>query len=153
MTSPDWPVRDWPKLPASNLYFDLKAMNHEEAFVLAFVVAARRARYLEFLRSPKRRLEILRRLNHCFDFEPALATPVSRNFDLALLLRNRGAGNSAHVIGGKDGLDGKDLPLEEAVNSATADPNGIVISCIPGRLALYMQEFPPGDVFVLGLKS
>ncbi len=122
-------------------------MNHEEAFVLTFVVAERRARYLEFLRNPKRRVEILRRLSHCFDFEPHLATPVSRNSNLPLLLRNRGAGDAAHVIGGR--LDGEDLPLEEAVKSATADPNGVVISCIPGRLAIYMQEFPPGDVFVL----
>ena len=74
---------------------------------------------------------------------------VSRDSDLVAQLRKRGAGNVVHVIGGRDGFDGKDMPLEEAVNEAMVDPRGVVISCIPGRLALYLQEFPPGDTFIL----
>jgi len=125
-------------------------MDHEELFVSAFVVPEKRARYAEFLRKPKRRAEILNRLCHFFDFVPKLASQVPRESALASLLRKRGAGPSAHIIGGQN--DGADLPLEEAIEEAKVDPNGVVISCVPGRLALYMQEFPPGDTFILSNK-
>jgi hypothetical protein len=124
-------------------------MDHEEAFVSVFVVPEKRARYLEFLRKPKRRWEMLNRLNHFFDFIPHLATPAVRNANLADELRRRGAGDTAYVIGGSDGFDGRELTLDEAVMEAMTACNGVVISCVPGRLALYLQEFPPGDAFVL----
>jgi hypothetical protein len=127
-------------------------MDHEEAFVSVFVVPEKRTRYSEFLPKPKRRAEILNRLCHFFDFVPELATPVARDSDLASLLRKQGAGSTVHAIGGRHGLDGKDLPLEEAINEAMIDPSGVVLSCVPGRLALYMQEFPPGDTFILSHK-
>ncbi len=125
-------------------------MDHEEAFVSIFVVPEKRARYLEFLRKPKRRGEITRRFCHFFDFAPQFATQVERDSDLAAQLRKRGAGSTAHVIGGR--ADGRDMPLADAIDKAMIDPNGVVISCIPGRLALLMQEFPPGDTFVLSCK-
>ena len=124
-------------------------MDHEAAFVSVFIVPEKRARYIEFLRKPKRRTEILRRLNHFFDFVPQLATQIARDSAMADLLRKRGAKATAHAIGGRAGLDGKNLPLDDAISEAMSDPGGVVISCIPGRLALYMQEFPPGDTFVL----
>lgn len=127
-------------------------MDHEEAFVSVFVVPEKRTRYLEFLRKPKRRAEILDRLCHFFDFLPQLATPVARDSTLAAMLRKQGAGVTAHLIGGRKGLDGRDMPLEDAINEAMIDPSGVVVSCIPGRLALYLQEFPPGDTFILSHK-
>lgn len=127
-------------------------MEHEQAFVSAFVVSEKRARYAEFLPKPKRRVEITNRFSHFFDFVPQLATQVARDSGLAAQLRKQGAGDIAHVIGGRDGLDGRDMPLEEAINEAMIGPSGVVISCIPGRLALYMQEFPPGATFILSCK-
>ena len=41
---------------------------------------------------------------------------------------------------------------EKAIDDALADPSGVVVSCIPGCLALYIQEFPPGDTFILSYK-
>ena len=129
-------------------------MEHEQAFVSAFVVPEKRARYAEFLPKPKRRVEITRRFSHFFDFVPALARQVPRGVasELAPLLRAKGAGDTAHVIGGRDEIDGQDLPLEEAIDGALGDPSGVVVSCIPGRLALYIQEYPPGDTFILCYK-
>ena len=129
-------------------------MEHEQAFVSVFVVPEKRGRYAEFLPKPKRRVEVTRRFNHFFDFVPALARQIPRgtSAELAPLLRARGAGDTAHVIGGRDEIDGQDLPLEEAIDGALGDPSGVVVSCIPGRLALYVQEFPPGDTFILSHK-
>ena len=130
-------------------------MNHEETFVSVFVVPEKRGRYLEFLHNPKRRVEITNRFSHFFDFVPQLAKQVPRGTasGLAPLLRAQGAEETAHVIGGRDGLDGCDMPLEQAIDEALADPSGVVVSCIPGRLAIYMQEFPPGDTFILSCQK
>jgi hypothetical protein len=125
-------------------------MEHEEAFVSVFVVPEKRTRYLEFLRKPKRRVEITQRFCHFFDFVPQLATQVARDSDLASQLCKRGAGPTAHIIGGR--ADGRDMALADAIDETMIDPNGVVISCIPGRLALLMQEFPPGDTFILSCK-
>jgi|GEM_PF-1126198 len=126
-------------------------MDHEEAFISVFVVPEKRQRYLDLLRNPKRRVEITRRFSHLFDFVPELATPVARNSDLVSLVRNRGAGSSAHIIGGN--ADGKDMPLAEAIHESMKDPSGVIISCVPGRVALLMQEFPPGNIFILSCKT
>ena len=128
-------------------------MEHEEAFVSVFVLPEKRARYAEFLPKSKHRSKITGRFCHFFDFVPQLAARVSRDSDLVAQLRKCGAGDTVHVIGGRDGLDGKDMSLEAAINEAMADRSGVVISCIPGRLALYLQEFPPGDVFILSCKA
>lgn len=126
-------------------------MNHEPAFVATFVVPEKRARYSEFLPRPKRRAEITNRFCHFFDFVPQLAQQVPRSTgsELATLLRSLGAPPTAHLIGGRDAIDGKDLPLEQAIDDALADPSGVVVSCMPGCLALLIQEFPPGDTFIL----
>jgi hypothetical protein len=126
---------------------------HEAAFVAAFVIPDKRSRYSEFLPNPKRRGEILNRWNHFFDFIPERATQIPRAsaFELAQVLRRRGAGRVGYVIGDSDS-DGRELPLEDAIESALASGWGAVVSCIPGRLALYLQEFPPGDAFILHSK-
>jgi hypothetical protein len=125
--------------------------SHEEAFVSAFIIPEKRGRYAQFLRQPKRRQEILRRFNHFFDFVPQLATPIQRGSaeEMAAVLRRHGAGATAHVLGGPDGVDGCELPLVDALDAAIRAPGGTVVSCVPGRLALHLEEFPPGDGNVL----
>jgi hypothetical protein len=125
---------------------------HEAAFVAAFVIPDKRSRYSEFLPKPKRRHEILGRFNHFFDFIPECATQILRGSAsvLAQVLRRQGAGRRGYVIGGD--RDACELPLEEAIDSSLASPCGAIISCVPGRLALYLQEFPPGDTFILNSK-
>ena len=125
-------------------------MDHEEAFVTTFVIPEKRGRYLDFLPKPKRRVEIVRRFNGFFDFIPKFSTQVPRGMasELIPLLLASGAGATGHVIGGGE-IDGQDLPLAEAIDKAMGEPGGIVISCVPGRLALLIQEFPPGDTFIL----
>ena len=128
---------------------------HEQAFVSAFVIPEKRARYSEFLTKPKRRGEILDRLNHFFDFVPELATPIPRDSpeQLASLLRKRGAPANAYLMGSDSKFDGCELPLVEAIDRAYSEGWGIVVSCVPGRLALYVQEFPPGDTFILATRA
>ena len=68
-------------------------MDHETAFVKAFIKREKWARYLQLLANRKRREEILVRLNHKLDYLPALATEVPEDQDypeaLERLLRDQ----------------------------------------------------------------
>lgn len=67
----------------------------ESRFVDAYIMRSKRERYLSFLRAPRRRKEILNRLNHTFDYDPNRATrlepPLIFAEPLIALLRERGA--------------------------------------------------------------
>jgi len=124
-------------------------MGHEEAFVRAFIASAQRARWIHFLALPKRRPEILSRLNRHLPYLAELGTEVSGDQDfpagLEQLLKAKGAGPTCHVIA--DGLkaDGLELPLGQALNEICLQRGGAILSCLPGRLAYYKPESPaPG---------
>ncbi len=118
---------------------------HEAAFVKTFIASAKRARWGQFL-AGKRRREILERLNHGLPYIHELATevPGEQDFPMELerLLKARGAGPTCHVI--VDGLriDGRELPLLEALNAVCMHASGAVLSCLPGRLAYHKPQSP-----------
>ncbi len=124
---------------------------HEAAFVGAFIVPERQERTLQFLANLKKRSGILDRFNHRFDFRDQFATQIERQAaePLADLLRSRGAGVQAYIIGCGREVDGSERPLLDAINLALEDGSGVIVSCIPGKLALLIQEFPPGEIFLL----
>jgi hypothetical protein len=123
----------------------LKTLNeHEAAFVQSFVVKGKRSRYLQKLAHPKRRREILDLLNHSPDFDPAYAIRLPfGHYDaekVVKLLKEKGAGESAHIIADVSEFDGRELPLREAIGYAIQHVLGIVVSCLPGRLAYYKKR-------------
>lgn len=127
-------------------------LSAEEAFVKAFLTSEKRARFLQFLANPRRRKEILVKLNHDLPCMPAFATPVPGHQDfpeeLEKLLKAKGAGPTCHVIA--DGLkaDGRELPLREALNLVCLHPFGAILSCVPGRLAYYKPEAPEAGILL-----
>ncbi len=125
---------------------------HEDAFVRAFVVRAKRSRYHQFLASPKRQREILDRLNHGNDIDLSCATLLSASLrapaQAEALLRQRGAGARCHVIADGLAIDGQEMPLREALAEADRHEFAVVLSCIPGRLVLYKEE-APGEWWLL----
>ena len=94
-------------------------MSQEEAFVHAFIVPAKQARYLDQLASRKRRDLFLDRLNHQLDYEPAFGVRVPPNQQTAagieVLLRKKGAPGTCYLISSLAEWDGRDLPLREAL--------------------------------------
>ena len=113
---------------------------HEEATIRAFVVPPRRTRWLESLASAKRRGQFLDRLNHCRDIDERYATPLPSNADIVAVLRAQGAPGTCYVLSNTAALDGRELPLTEAVAEAESGGWGTLISCLPGRLAYYYDE-------------
>jgi hypothetical protein len=114
--------------------------SHEEAIIRAFIVPARRSRWLGSLASAKRRIRALDRLNHCKDFDERYATPLASNENVVALLRSRGAPAKCYVLSDAKTLDGQELPLAEAVVAAESEGWGTIISCLPGQLAYYYDE-------------
>jgi hypothetical protein len=116
-------------------------MNVEEAIIRAFFEAARRDRWVEQLARPgPRRRAMLDKLNHCKDLDARYARLLPSIADVVSLLRSRGAPASAYVLSDWDEIDGKTLPLDQAVREAERGGWGTIVSCVPGQLAYYYDE-------------
>jgi hypothetical protein len=117
---------------------------HESAFVESFIVKPRRERALELLASSKNRHKFTRKFDHhgrdyivpeCIrSIEPRHQHPP----DIAATLREMGAPDTCHVIGGK--WDGEDMELLIALKEIVGYGTGTVLSCIPGKLAYFEGE-------------
>ena len=112
----------------------------EQATIRAFVVTAKRDRFITLLGSRKRRREILEDLNHFADWDERYAHPVPTQSDVAAVLRNAGAPAECRVISDSPDLDGRDMPLDDAVAGSEEYSFASVLCCIPGKLAFYFDE-------------
>jgi hypothetical protein len=121
-------------------------LEQETAFVEAFIVPQKRERYKTLLANPKKRQDILERLNHVLDFIPALAQEVSplrfRNPGVAALLTQQGANatQNVYIFSDVPELDGITLPLPEALDLVHEQMFGSIICCVVGLLAYYKPE-------------
>jgi len=117
---------------------------HERQLVLAFILPQRQSRYLELLEKPKRRKEITDALAHFkhLDARYAFTIPSQHGSTLGILelLRSKGAPDSCYAFSEDDSLDGKELPLAEALASVVGYGMGTFLSCVPGRLAYFEDE-------------
>jgi hypothetical protein len=112
----------------------------EEATIRAFVLREKRSRYLSKLGDQKSRAEFLDRLNHCDDLNSRYATQIESSADLLSLLRSKGAPRQCTVISDIADLDGQQIALETAIQKVELAGFAAIICCIPGRLALYIDE-------------
>jgi hypothetical protein len=113
---------------------------HDEQTIRAFITPERRTRWLDALASQRRRRAILNRLSHGRDLDERFATPVPSTTDVAATLRALGSPEVCYVMSDNRDLDGRELPLDEAVLRAELGGLGTLISCVPGRLAYYSGE-------------
>jgi hypothetical protein len=127
-------------------------IDRETDVINTFVVSRKRERYIELLRSPKRRQDFLRQLYHFRDFIPSRIVPLSKGLltedDVLAELCARGAGSTCYVISVDDKLDGQSGQLAEVIPQVFARMEGTIVSCVPGRLAYYEGE-PPQNRFIL----
>jgi hypothetical protein len=128
-------------------------MDHETAFVKAFIERGKWARYLQLLPDKSRRGELLGRLNNKLDYVREFATEVPGDQDypekLEKLLKGLGAPATCHVLVKGLRIDGRELPLREALDTLCLHMYGSLISCLPGRLAYYRPEAPGAGVILV----
>ncbi len=119
-------------------------MNHEEAFIRAFILPDRQPRWTELLFNERRRFAFTHRLADPIDIDTRWAIPIQRSEQtaarIAELLRGRGAPSQCHVISEYDSLDGTDAELTDALETIVGSGVGSVVSCLPGSLAYYEGE-------------
>jgi hypothetical protein len=121
-------------------------LEHESALIRAFIAPERRERYLGLLASARGREKLRRALAHCDDFDRrythALPPDVRTPAELEALLRAKGAPAECALLAEDDALDGRRLPLEEALVAIIGRGMGTLVSCVPGRLGFYEGEGP-----------
>jgi len=121
-------------------------VTHEEALIRAFAAPERADRYLILLASPRRRAKFLSVLAHGFQpdmrFARRLLGSDSHTSAIERTLRELGAPAICHCVSDNPKLDGKDLPLAEALAATVGYGMGTLISCLPGELAYYEAEDP-----------
>jgi hypothetical protein len=121
-------------------------VNPEEAMVFAFIGKDKRDRYLAFLGSAKGRKKLREMLAHgtVSHLNPAMmksVPPKDHSIDgIYALLKSRGAPELCRVISEDTRLDGRDMPLREALEAAVGAGMGTLIGCVPGRLAYFEGE-------------
>ncbi len=120
-------------------------MNDHERGFLAFLAEPSKRRLETLLElGAKRRRDVLDLLHHSVRLAPCYAQHLtgSEAFSgpVEAMLRKRGAPSDCYVLGGSSELDGRKLPLAEALEAIIGMSNGAFVSCIPGRLGFYEYE-------------
>lgn len=116
----------------------------EVALIKSFVVKEKRERLLGFISKPKTRAKFTSELAHFRDLDHRWVVPIESNKQtcdgIEKILRGHGAGNACHIISENKLLDGKQLPLSEALKEIVGCGMGSLLSCVPGVLAYFEGE-------------
>lgn len=120
-----------------------------------FLVGEWRARFRESLAPAKRRDASRSQLPHLTHLDPRFATPTEESASaLVSQLREKGAEDSCYLLSEDPDLDGRELPLAEAlaviVDGRTE--HATFVSCVPAQLA-YFHGAAPGERYLLELPS
>lgn len=120
----------------------------EELTVRAFVHPDRVERWLTKLANAKQRSQALDRISAEHDWDTRWYVDVSATGGrealvdrIDTLLRERGAPDECRVMSPTASLDGRTMPLREALESVVGRKAALVI-CVPGTLA-YWEGEPP----------
>jgi hypothetical protein len=110
----------------------------------AFIIPVRQGRYLEFLKSPKKRAKFIAQLAHFKHLNPKFLVDIPGNqrnpSSLQGLLTGKEAGTKCWVISENSELDGQEIDLQTALEKTIGCQMGTFISCIPGKLAYFEDE-------------
>ena len=112
----------------------------EESTILAFVEAGQRDRLLALLSSAKRRKDATNLLNHFRGWDSRYAQTIASCADVAAVLVAAGAERECRPISDDPKLDGRGLPVAEAVEAAEMSSFASVLCCVPGKLAFFFDE-------------
>jgi hypothetical protein len=125
-----------------------------ESGLPAFVCVDRRRRFRELLKTSRGRKKLRAQLAHFADIDPAVVVEGGAQGQartgLGHRLRELGAGDSCYLLAEDAELDGREMPLEDALASITAHEHlAAFVSCLPGRLAYFHGEEPEERLILL----
>jgi hypothetical protein len=127
-------------------------MAHDERLLARFFIPNKRERYSEMLSHPKKRSKFLRELVHLthLDSRYILPIPPKKLFpdQILAILTQKGAPQTCWATSENPDLDGREMPLLEALKEVVGLQMSTFLSCIPGKLAYYEGE-AMGDRWIL----
>lgn len=119
-------------------------IEHEAAFIRAFIIPTKQERFSELLGKPKRRRDVLSTLYHFADLDPHFISRIPAADDnvegIEALLRSKGAPDLCYAISTDSDLDGRTVPLREALTRISGLGHGTLLSCVPGSLGYFEGE-------------
>ncbi|TWT25852.1 hypothetical protein [Planomicrobium sp. CPCC 101110] len=129
----------------------------EELIVKSFFEKNVRERVLHELFSSKKRDHALNRLCHEYHrmlkgkYMVEIPPPNSDPQDIYKLLIKNGAEKKCYSLSYNEKIDGKELPLQEALEQAVGFGFPSLILCVPGELAYFEAEqgFGPAPRYIL----
>ena len=128
-------------------------MNEHEQGLLAFLEDNDRRRLSALLsREGSGRQKVRDRMDHAIRLAPEHCERLTGHRRavgaVEIELRRWGASDYCHVLSANSEIDGRDLPLAEALVAVIGGGHGAFVSCLPGRLGLYEYE-DAGSTFLL----
>lgn len=120
-------------------------MNDHERGFLTFLAEPTKRRFETLLElGEKRRRDVRDLLHHSVRLDSRFAQHVigSEAFSehVEAMLRKRGAPPTCYVLAASSDIDGREMPLGEALAAVIGMGDGAYVSCIPGRLGFYEYE-------------
>lgn len=117
---------------------------HASAVIRAFVAPERQDRFLALLRSERGREKLRCQLAHFGALDVRFAQRIAGSAQtpecIARLLRAEGAPETCVLLAEDTALDGRAMPLEDALREVVGRGLGAFVSCVPGRLAYFEGE-------------
>lgn len=118
--------------------------DHERRFV-EFLAEPNRRRVKTLLElGEKRRRDVRSLLHHAVRLDPRFRHHLAGSDPypprVEAMLRERGAPATCYVLAADPKLDGRVMPILEALDAILGMGNGAFVSCIPGRLGFYEYE-------------
>ena len=120
-------------------------MNDHERGFLAFLAEPTKRRLETLLElGEKRRRDVRKLLHHSVRFDPRFAQHLAGSDvfsgPVETMLRKRGAPSTCYVLAANSDLDGREMPLGEALDAIIGMGDGAFVSCVPGLLGFYEYE-------------
>ncbi len=123
-----------------------------EQLLARFFIPTKRERYVEMISNPKKRKKFLQELPHFKSLDPRYLVPMPPKKlspdQIAGILTKKGAPQSCWITSENSDLDGREMPLIEALKEVVGGQMGAFLTCIPGRLA-YFEGEEMGDRWIL----
>jgi len=118
---------------------------HEEGFVRSFIEKNKQERIALMLSSVKRRKEFRPSLAHFNGLDSRYAKVIGPKVahsadEWVRLLQAKGAPATCWVISEDVDRDGKEEMLSDALKQTSGGGMGVLLSCIPGKLAYFENE-------------
>ncbi len=132
----------------------------EIEFVKTFVLRKKRERSIYELKSKKKRKDFFSNLCHRYNevidsrFMTKIETPNSSSSDICQILRKEGAGKNCYLLSYFEELDGRRMPLSQALDDCVGIGMPSIVICSPEKLAYFEaeQEAGPPPRFILKKK-